>query len=309
MITSIANAGLGRVDTLGNDDSNASGVAWGAVIGGALAAAAISLILLVLGVGLGLSAASPWTMTASKATTIGVSGVVWIILTSIAASALGGYLAGRLRVKWANVHGDEVYFRDTAHGLLAWALATLVTAGLLTSAIGAALGTAVQATGDVAKGTLSAAGSAVTAAAPMAANAMSSDASGPAPYDMDTLFRSDAPAADPTDGASRAEVTRIVANSLRTGTFSTEDRTYVSGIVARKTGLAPADAQRRVDDAYNRMKKAADDAIAAAKQAADNARKAAEVAALWTFVALLSGAFFASLAAMLGGRRRDASTI
>lgn len=308
MITTTVSDVTGRVDAHGGDDSKTSGVSWGAIIGGAVAAAALSLILLVLGTGLGLSAASPWSMTASKATAIGVSTVVWIVLTSIAASALGGYIAGRLRVKWANVHGDEVYFRDTAHGMLAWALATLVTAAMLTSAIGSVLGTATQAGGEVAKGALNAAAGAATAAAPAATSAMSSPST-PAPYDMDTLFRSDAPVADPMDAQSRAEVTRIMANSLRTGNLSNQDRTYVAGIVARKTGLAPAEAQRRVDETYARMNKAMNDAIATAKQAADTARHAAELGALWMFVALLSGAFSASLAAMFGGRRRDASIV
>ena len=41
---------------------SASGVSWGAIIGGAFVAASAALILTVLGVGLGLSSISPWTM-------------------------------------------------------------------------------------------------------------------------------------------------------------------------------------------------------------------------------------------------------
>jgi hypothetical protein len=301
MVTSTFTAvdrSLSGADT--RDDSAASGVAWGAIFAGAAAAAALSLILLILGTGLGLSAASPWTTTTSKAATIGVAGIVWIALTQIVASALGGYLAGRLRVKWANVHGDEVYFRDTAHGLLAWAVATLVTAALLTSAMGSVLGSVTQAGGEVAKGAMSAVGG-----AGKAAGGMASGDGGPALYDVDSLFRSDNPVADPMDAQSRSEVGRILANGLRTGNLNTDDRHYLGTVVARRTGLAPADADRRVDDTFNRITKAKTDAEATAKQAADTARKGAEYAALWTFVALLCGAFFASLAAMFGGRRRD----
>ena len=102
------------------------------MIAGAAAAAALSLILLVLGAGLGFAAMSPWSWSAGTAGAIGVGAIVWLAFTQIAASALGGYLTGRLRLRWTNVHADEVYFRDTAHGLLAWALATLAAAAFLT---------------------------------------------------------------------------------------------------------------------------------------------------------------------------------
>ena len=120
-------------------------MSWGAIVAGAAAAAALSLILLMLGVGLGLSAVSPWARDGVSATTFGVSTIVWLTLTQLLASAMGGYLAGRLRTKWAAAHSDEVYFRDTAHGFLAWAIASLATAALLTSAIGSILGSGVQA--------------------------------------------------------------------------------------------------------------------------------------------------------------------
>ena len=100
-----------------------SAVSWGAILAGAAAAAALSLILLILGTGLGLSAMSPWAQAGATAATLGVSTIVWITLTQLLASGMGGYLAGRLRTKWVAVHTDEVFFRDTAHGFLAWAVA------------------------------------------------------------------------------------------------------------------------------------------------------------------------------------------
>jgi hypothetical protein len=125
--------------------NNTSAVAWSAVFAGAAAMAALSLILLILGIGLGLSAISPWTQSGLGTLTLGVSTIIWLTATQIISSGMGGYLAGRLRTRWAGVHNDEVYFRDTAHGFLSWAVATLVTAVLLTSAIGAIVGTTVNA--------------------------------------------------------------------------------------------------------------------------------------------------------------------
>ena len=130
-------------------DANVSGVSWGAIFAGAAAAAALSLILLMLGIGLGLSSVSPWRQDGLSAAAFGVSTIAWITLTQLVASGMGGYLAGRLRTKWAAIHTDEVYFRDTAHGFLAWAIASLATAALLTSVIGSIVSGGVQAGASV----------------------------------------------------------------------------------------------------------------------------------------------------------------
>jgi hypothetical protein len=114
-------------------ESSSSGVSWGAVIGGAFVAASSSLLLTILGVGLGLSSFSPWTGIGAATTAIGVSAIVWLVLTQAFASGLGGYLAGRLRIKWASAHGDEIYFRDAAHGLLVWAVGVVIAVALLAS--------------------------------------------------------------------------------------------------------------------------------------------------------------------------------
>lgn len=105
-------------------------VSWSAVFAGAVAAAAFGLVLLTLGAGLGLAALSPWRSAGASAAKFGFAAVVWVCVTQILTSGLGGYLAGRLRHRWPAVHIDEIYFRDTAHGFLSWALATLTTAAL-----------------------------------------------------------------------------------------------------------------------------------------------------------------------------------
>ena len=306
-----------RARPLASDDlapgrHTSSGVSWGAILAGAAGAAALSLILLILGVGLGLSSVSPFAGSGASATTFGVSTILWLTFTQLAASGIGGYLAGRLRTRWAGTHTDEVYFRDTAHGFLAWAIATLVTAGMLTSAIGSILGTGASAAGSVAGG---AAATAATAA-PALAGAMKSD--GPAMgngYFVDSLFRKDAsapaaaasaPIGNPGDNAPMgAEAGRIFASGLEAGALPPDDVHYLGQQVSQRTGLSQADAEKRVNDAFARMKAKADQAKADAKEAADKARKASAYAALWLFVSLLVGAFVASLLATFGGRQRD----
>ena len=116
------------------NESGASAVSWAAILAGAFVAAALTVTLVALGAGLGLSSVSPWSNAGASATTIGVATIVWLILMQLVASATGGYLAGRLRTKWVDVHTDEVFFRDTAHGFLAWAVGVVIGAALLASA-------------------------------------------------------------------------------------------------------------------------------------------------------------------------------
>lgn len=282
-----------------DESSTLSGVSWGAIFAGAAAAAALSLILVLLGFGLGFSAVSPWANEGVSAKGLGISTIVWLAFTQIIASGLGGYIAGRLRVKWANMHGDEVYFRDTAHGFLAWCVATLVTATLVVGSVSGMVRGGVQAGASVAGG----AASTLTQAAGTAAGNTDSDRYG---YFVDSLFRDDRPAAA-GDDAARATVTRIFVRSLSNdGQLAAEDRTYLVQLVAQRTNLTQADAERRVDEVFAKAHKAVEDARLAAKQAAATAAKVASMTALWMFVALLIGAFFASFAATFGGRRRDA---
>ncbi|MDP9710938.1 UNVERIFIED_ORG: hypothetical protein J2X80_003028 [Pseudomonas fluorescens] len=280
------------------ESSNVSGVSWGAIFAGAAAAAALSLILVLLGFGLGFSAVSPWAGEGVSAKGLGISTIIWLAATQIIASGLGGYIAGRLRVKWANMHGDEVYFRDTAHGFLAWCVATLVTATLVVGSVSSIVSGGVQAGASVVGG----AAGAMTQAAGTAAGNTDSDQYG---YFVDSLFRDDRPAAV-SDDAARGTVTRIFAQSLANGQLSAEDRTYLAQLVAQRTNLTQADAERRVDEIYARTQKAIADAKVKAQQAADTAAKVAAWTSLWMFIALLAGAFFASLSATFGGRRRDA---
>ena len=118
-------------------ESSASAVEWAAIVGGALGAVGISIILFTLGSGLGLSTVSPWSWSNPSPTTFGTVAGIWLIVTQWLASALGGYLTGRLRTKWVGIRTDEVFFRDTAHGFLAWALATVLVATFVSLAAAA----------------------------------------------------------------------------------------------------------------------------------------------------------------------------
>lgn len=297
-------------------DTNTSGVSWAAVIGGAFVTASLALILIILGVGLGLSSVSPWSGAGASATAIGVSTIVWLIATQIIASALGGYLAGRLRLKWPTVHVDEVYFRDTAHGFLVWAVSMVITAAFLGSAVtsivggGAKLAATTAAAGATTAvvGAVTAGGGEGAAGNPRAAGAPTSGPQGAlatgGDYLTDTLLR---PNQIPPNAAPEAklEIGRIFAEALRQGTLPDADRAYAARVIAAQTGLSQADAEKRVDAVYAQGKRAAADAELAARTAADKARKAAAKASLWMFIALLTGAFSASLAATIGGRQRD----
>jgi hypothetical protein len=298
----------GQVDSVGGGARSA--VSWGAVFAGGAAAAALSLILLLLGTGLGLSSVSPWSNEGIDADTFGWTSILWITFMQLAASAVGGYLAGRLRTKWPDVHTDEVYFRDTAHGLLAWAVATLGTAALLTSVIGAIVGGGVQAGAAAVGSAATAAVSGATVAGAQGEAGESGAAEGPMAYYIDSLFRANPDARRGGDSAeqtaaSAAEATRIFVNGIRTGSLPNDDVEYVAGVVADRTDLTQPQAEQRVREVFTELQTTLNEAETAAREAADAAREASAYAALWLFISLLAGAWVASWLATFGGRQRD----
>jgi hypothetical protein len=273
-------------------ESAVSAVSWAAIIAGAFAIAAAALILLALGSGLGFASVSPWYNANPSATTFGVVAAIWLIIVQWISSALGGYLTGRLRTKWVGVHTDEVYFRDTAHGFLAWAVAAVIMAAALSSVVASVVGSAARGVGSVA-----------TAAAQGAGSAAAQPGADPTGYLMDTLFRSDRPDANASPQEVRAEATRIIASGLRDGDVPAADKTYLAQLVAARTGISQADAEKRVNDVIAQ----AQDVELKARQAADTARKVAATAAFFTAYSMLVGAFIAAVAAAIAGHRRDQS--
>lgn len=285
-------------------ESSKPAVSWGPIVAGAFAASTVSVILILVGAGLGLTMVSPWAGDGAGATTIAASTAVWLVLVQWLSAAVGGYLAGRLRTRWVGIHTDEIYFRDTAHGFLAWALATLLVVGVLSSAVSSVIGGGVQAASTVASG--AAMGATATAGA-AASNAGSGEAAGQAmAYFSDQLFRPNDPArlAAPGaegDAAAAAQATRVLATSAASGEMAPEDRTWLAQLVAARTGLSQPDAEARVDQVMARV----EEAKTKAAEAADAARKAAATFALVSALSLLIGAFIASAAAAYGGSQRD----
>lgn len=257
-----------------------TGVSWDAVAAGAVASAALTVLLVALGAGLGFSAVSPWSDSGLSAASFSTATGIYLVLISIMASALGGYLAARLRTRFVGLQGNEVFFRDSAHGFIAWAFATILTATALAATLthianGAATGAAT--------------------AGPQGAN--------PQAVYVDKLFRSanpGAPAAAPVQNAPnanapRAEVLRLWTASVAQGKdLAPDDRAYLARLVAAQTGLSQDDAQKRVDQV-----------VTEAKSALDQARHGAAKLSFWLTAALLFGAFAASLAAVEGGMLRD----
>ena len=197
-------------------EAASSGVSWGAVIGGAFVTAALSLILLALGAGFGLSTMSPWAREGGPTAAIGGAAIIWLIATQLIASAMGGYLTGRLRVKWSSIHGDEVHLRDTANGFLTWAVALVMTVAFLTTAAASMAGGVAVATEN-------------------------RDTNG---YFVDRLF----PTAADGDTAARAQASRILAHSLLRPDTALGDGAFLTQLMTAKTGISADEAGRRVAD-------------------------------------------------------------
>jgi hypothetical protein len=253
-----------------------SGVSWAAVAAGAIASLALTLLLLSFGAGVGFAVVSPWGGSGVSSTTFEIGTGLYFIVMAMMSSAIGGYLAGRLRTKWVGVRASEVLFRDSAHGFLAWAAASVIGALLLASPASSIIG------------------SGLSGATQAAANSAQSS-----PMDgyVDTLLRSDNPSAQGQQGPSdtRAETVRLFSATFRNGKdLSTEDRSYLAKVVSARTGLSQADAEKRVNDV-----------AAQVKTDLEKARKTAMQLAIWLTLSLFIGAFSAALAATEGGGLRD----
>ena len=246
---------------------------WTPVFAGALVASAVSLVLIAFGaaIGLGIASSSPTWRDTSPALTM-VSGL-YLLLAALVSFGVGGYVAGRLRERWdASAHNDVVEFRDGTHGIVAWALAVVIT-GVVAAASVASLAskTAPPATS-----------SATTAGEPLIA------------YELDRLFRGDRRPVEGDITYARAEAGRILLAATGRRGITPDDRAYLARLVAARTGIAQPDAERKVEDA-----------IAAATTAVQKVRRSAVILGFATAASLLAGAAAAWYAASAGGRHRD----
>ena len=312
-----------------NLESSRSAISWGAIVGGAVAAMSATLILILLGSALGFASVSPWSYASASASALGVGAVIWLVVTQWLSAAFGGYLTGRLRTKWAATNSDEVFFRDTAHGFLSWAVSTAIVALVVMSAAAGGANMAASVASSAAHGATQAAGAAAsdpmayindtlfrpTSGAEAAAAAAPADTTAAAPAQTTDAAPADnaasAPATPPSSVAAsaaegvgavanassdadvRAQSTRILLRAT-TADMPAGDRTYLAEMIASRTGITQAEAEQRVDDA-----------VATAKETAETARKAAVGVAFASALSLLIGAFVAAVAGALGGRHRD----
>ena len=267
-----------------------STASWSAIIAGAFAAVSVSLVLFALGSGLGFASISPWDGQGISMRTFAVTTAIWLIVMQWLSSAAGGYIAGRLRSRWHGTHPHEVFFRDTAHGFVTWAVATVVVATVLATSVLSALSGGAHVAANVAAS--AAQGSAGTATPSYV-------------YGLDRLLRPaevSAAAAGQSGPDVRPEVTHVIVQAVATnGAVSDADRTYLAGLVAARTGVSADEAQRRVNEFISTADRAKDEV----KASADAARKAAAKMAIFTALALAIGAFIACLTAALGGKIRD----
>ena len=272
-------------DAANGNENQSSRVSWTAILVGALVAAAMGLTLTAAGARFRLASISPWTHIVAN------GDIRWMVAVQAFSAVVGGYVAGRLRTKWVTGHSDEVYLRDTAHGFAVWVVSVTLTAALLASASTSALDGA----GHLAV-------RAATVSARVRPTAI--DSSGLSSYYVDVLLRSPRPALDGNDTALRDELARILTNGAHDGALSSADQTYLTQIVATRTGLLKPEAAQRVSTVIAEAGAAAR-ADESAHEAANAARRTAEHSAYWLFAGLVLGAFLSSLAATIGGRQRD----
>jgi len=287
----------GHIHTQAHEEESARpAVSWAAIAAGAFIAAAMSFILVALGAGLGLSAISPWHR--GSATGISFATVAWLVVMQVVSGSLGAYVAGRLRTRWVSVHDDEVFFRDTAHGFLVWAVGTVLTAAFLTSAAAGLSGIGLRA------GAGALTGAATTAAGSnevrdYTADMLLRNAGGNAVTGNSGNLSISMTGQD--GGAARGEISRILTVNASRTEFAPADRAYLSQLIMARSGTSQADADQRVATAIAQWQ----DAQTKARETADTARKVTAETSLWIFFSLLIGAFCASFAGTIGGRQRD----
>ena len=247
-------------------------IQWGPVIAGAVSAAALGTVLHAFAGAIGLAVGSTAPTWRDASIALWALSGLYLILVALAAYGLGGYIAGRLRVRLNAGTPDEVEFRDGAHGVLVWAIATLLTALML--ALGAAAATRLSTPASSAA--TSVAGENIIA------------------YDLDRLFRGDRRPPEGDLAYHRAEAARILLTSSSHRGVAAEDRAYLARLVSARTGLVPPEAERRVDTA-----------IVQARDNISRARRSTVILAFMAGAAALLGAAAAWFAAGAGGRHRD----
>jgi hypothetical protein len=293
------------VDAAGADRQS-SRIDWAALFAGASVATAIAYVLTTFGSAVGLSMTSPYPERGVSTPVLLVAVGLWVIWVSASSYMAGGYVAGRMRRRLYDATEHEVDIRDSIHGVVVWAVASLFGAVLIGMTATGAAKTGAQAAATAVSGAAQGAALGAGAAAGTAAG-QQGEGSDPLRAIIDRMMRqAGASGGDPRVAAENAgEVGRIVRGGLAQGDIAEEDRAYLAGVVARSTGVAPDEARKRVDQGIEQAKAAAQKA----REAADKARKAAIIAAFVLAASLAIGLAAAMWGAAIGGRHRDQGTV
>lgn len=265
-------------------------------LAGAVAAAVVSLVLLALGAGIGFMAFSPFGGDQESIAGFTVKMAIWMIIMQWFSAAIGGYIAGRLRNKPVETPTDEVFFRDTAHGFLTWAVATLIAATLLAGAMTSVVTGGVKAAAAVTIGAVA------SADKNMEMPHFPAGKQGGQAYYIDRMFRSGGPDSDGSVRNSVQEASRILLKGVIQGEIPEEDRQYLAKKVSLETGLTTDQSRVRVETAITDINTEKQKAV----EAAEKARKASGSFSIFTALSMFVGAFIACVAAVMGGRERDA---
>ena len=280
-------------------------VEWGAVLAGAVLAAAITFVLLAFGAAIGLSATSPWPNSGASTKVIASLAVFWAMALQIGAFMAGGYVAGRMRSRWHET-GHEAEFRDGLHGGLVWAVGVVLGAALFLSAAGTAAKTGAEVAGSAVASAASTSGpmdaildtmvrpttvaQAGTPNSPGTAGSATSTSAAASPATTTARAR-------PVGGdETRAEMSRMLSNSVVKDSLSAPDRAYLAQLVSQRAGIPQQEAERRVNEAIN-----------AARESADKARRAAVLTGFVTAASLILSLGAAWWASLRGGHHRDHS--
>lgn len=102
-------------------------IRWGAILGGVAVGVSVQLVLTLLGIATGLSATD-----VSQGEMLGAGPLLWAGISMLIAAFVGGYVAARMSGLKRKVDG-------VLHGIVAWAVTTLLFATLATSAGGSML--------------------------------------------------------------------------------------------------------------------------------------------------------------------------
>jgi hypothetical protein len=263
-------------------------VSWGAIFAGAVTALVTQVVLNLIGVGVGLASVGTNAADNPAASTVSLGAGLWFVLSGIVASLAGGLIAGRLS-------GKPLPGAAALHGLVSWAVTTLVVLYLLTSAatglVGGVLGTVSGALGGA--GNL--VGGTVQTAAQAAAPALSKISN---PLDgIEQTVREQAAGQDP-QAARDAAVAAVRAVLTGDPAQREQAKGRAADALARAQGVSSEQARAQIDDYQKQYEQAVATAKQKAEAAAVAAKSAATQGAFYAALALILGA----LAAFLGGR-------